>query len=374
MRYQDFCIEFGPPDGKVFPVKVRGSPMGEEGQPQFFGIPFSDEELKAPLYDTKSTGIRLYDLLFKGQVGELFAQTLGRLEDLPQWGLRINICLNPVEPAVSCIAALPWEALFRQTTNEFLGLDRRVSIVRRLLVPRPAGPPRLPSRIRILVAISCPRGLNPIDSHAERQRIAAAVSHNPLVTLTFLEHATTANLRAKLRQCRRFHVLHFIGHGDFNADSRVGRLYFEDDRGYPDPINGEHLARLIQGSHSPLLVFLNACSTAQTTRMGHPSPFSGVAESLVFHGFPIVIAMRAPIRDDVAIGFSETFYDSLSGGRSIEEAMVEARLALLDSHGEDHWTVPQIFTRTGVSPRETAWRRWAGSVLGLGITLGSLWV
>jgi hypothetical protein len=163
-----------------------------------------------------------------------------------------------------------------------------------------------------------------------------------LAEVRFLEQPTLDDLRRALRAFRP-HILHVMGHGDFDAESGRGRLFFTGEDGNPEPVDGELLADHLRDCPSLLLVFLNAC---QTARLSAPNPFAGLATALLQAGVPSVLAMQFPVRDDAAIAFSAEVYRQLTQGEPIETAVAEGRLAIrrrLPAAME--WGAPVLFLR-----------------------------
>jgi CHAT domain-containing protein len=73
------------------------------------------------------------------------------------------------------------------------------------------------------------------------------------------------------------------------------------------------------------LVFLNACQTGS----GGLADFNkGVAQSLVSHGLPALVANQYSVLDTSATHFAQHFYWSLAQGLTIGQAAREARIAV----------------------------------------------
>jgi hypothetical protein len=366
VRYEDFSIHFEPPypDGS-YPVRVLSSSGEGEGT---FLPPFADDETAALLQafgpadrggasrnlspeeagslssSLEEAGERLFEALFTGQVRSLLDSCLGRLEAEAEGGLRIKLCLSPEHPDLARLASLPWEILYRRDRQEFLNLSRRTPVVRYLRVPRPL-PPVLKVPLRILVALAQPFDAPLLDLEREYSQIEDAARRLPGVEVIPLFHATAASLRTKLLEST-FHVLHFMGHGDFDPDTGEGVLLLEDDDGAAAPLPGRLLADLARDFRDLQLLFLNACRTAQASGQDGLDPFAGVATALVLAGVPAVLAMRSPISDQGAIVFSQTFYERLAAGDPADAATSEARLALrLRDPDTLEWATPVLFTR-----------------------------
>ena len=78
-----------------------------------------------------------------------------------------------------------------------------------------------------------------------------------------------------------------------------GMLFLQADRA----MNGTELAQVLTRSRVKLAVF-NACWGAQPDQQGHQAiPRSSLAEVLLHHGVPAVLAMRDSIADQEALSF-----------------------------------------------------------------------
>ncbi len=297
-------------------------------------------EGSAPI-DPREAGEALFRALFSGQVGALWARSLGAVADR---GLRIQIRLRLEASGSPLLDSFPWELLYQPDTRDFLALSRMTPVVRFLEVPRPVSPLRLPAVLRILAVIAEAPELGPLDLERERQEIETAWGDGPGVEIVFLKEARPEALRRALLE-GEIHVLHFMGHGALDRSTGQGVLFFERD-GEPDPVPGESLATLLKDVKSLRLVFLNACETAQTPGGDGRDPFAGVASALVMGGVPAVIAMQLPISDPAAIAFSRTVYLRLADGDPVDAAVTEGRLAIYTAvPGTMEWAIPVLFTR-----------------------------
>lgn len=293
----------------------------------------------------REIGTLLWDHLFAGSVRRLFDQSLGGLGATPDRGLRIRIKVDPREPRAAQLSALPWELLFRPETEDFLALSRKTPVVRYLDVPRPCQPITVEGPLRVLAAMSSPRDLPALDLAAERRKLDLLGQQQENLQLTFLEHASTAEVRGALID-GGFHVLHFMGHGDLDPKTGEGLLYFEGDDGSAEPASGRAVATKLKDLAALGLVVLNACNTAQSAVRRGASPFSGVAGALVLGGVPAVLAMQRPIPDRAAIRFSQALYRRLAAGDPVDGALTEARQAIHSvSPDALEWAIPVLFTR-----------------------------
>ena len=104
--------------------------------------------------------------------------------------------------------------------------------------------------------------------------------------------------------------MHFIGHGVYDEHKKEGFLIFEDDRGGEFAF-GERAVREIFCRRGLSLVFLNACESG---RGGRADFNKGVAQSLVAHGLPALVANQYSVLDSSATSFAQHFYWSLAQG------------------------------------------------------------
>ena len=142
----------------------------------------------------------------------------------------------------------------------------------------------------------------------------------------------------------RWDIVHFIGHGGFDADRVMGYIVVQEAGGskgarlYADDLKDI----LLQPGRKPKLVVLNSCSGAQ----GQPGElFSSTAAELIQSGIPAVVAMQFEISDNMGVAFSNAFYTYLADGLSIERALANTRADLkADNFGE--WISPVLYMRT----------------------------
>ena len=290
-------------------------------------------------------GTALFRSLVPPAVRSLFDQSYGALKD-GQSGLRIKLRFDLQDPELARLHALPWELLCQPETKRFLCLDRRLPVVRYLEVPTGVAAMAVPSPLRVLVVMANPSGLPQLDVEKERKLLDAAWSNRQGIESEVLEDPDPSRLHARLAQ-GPWHVLHFMGHGAFDATAGAGVLYFVGPQHNPLPLSGVALARLL-GNFLPelRLVVLNACNTALTTAPSGRDPFSGVAAALMEGGLPAVLAMQAPIRDQAAISFSSVFYRHLAAGDPVDVAAAHGRLEIyLSDQGSAEWATPVLFMR-----------------------------
>jgi hypothetical protein len=148
------------------------------------------------------------------------------------------------------------------------------------------------------------------------------------------------NGEEKLRQ--GYHLLHFLGHGAFNARREQAALYLQDDDGHARRmIDDEFAGMLARQGVQPRLVFLAACQSAARSMA---DAYLGLGPKLVAAGVPAVIAMQDFVTVKTARQFSATLYRRLIEHGQIDRAVNEVRGTLITSERPDA-AVPVLFMR-----------------------------
>jgi len=356
MDYLNFDLEIVRTE-TGYRAKVLDSPSGAAAVD--FVLPFSDVEAEnfilrmgmsrgvvrgadSPQMEAaKAFGGQLYRAIFAEDVQNCLSGSLAVATQAGN-GLRIRLRLSE---AVE-LADLPWEYLFNPSANRFLSLSISTPLVRVIDLAGALAPLDVQPPLRVLVVVSGPTDLPALDVEKEWERLRAALgelSQRGAVEVVRLEQPTLAALQSALRRST-FHILHFIGHGFFDARAGDGVLAFADETGRARMIRGMELGTLLFDEKSLRLVVLNACEGARTSA---ESPFGGVAQSLLQQGVPAVIAMQFAISDRAAITFSSELYAALADGYAVDGAVAEARKAIF-SHGEGvEWGTPVLYMRAG---------------------------
>jgi len=342
------------------------SPAGEGRST--FQLPFDLDELggilfelgltvrgkeQAPLRDASPAATRtapqrlgdqLFEALFSGPVRSLLDRSLGMIHGRER-GLRIKLHIDPEDPSLAQLASLPWEFLYRKETRDFLNLSQFTPILRYLDVQRPYTPLPLEPPLRILVVLSSPADYVKLNLERERALIEASWARLEDVEVEFMEQANILALQEWLAE-QPYHVLHYMGHGDFDKRTGQGVLVLEDEEGLGALVDGSALGVLLHDMPTMRLVFLNACETAKVTREKGLDPFAGVAAAMVMAGIPAVVAMQFPISDNAAITFAGRFYPLLAHGYPVDAAVAEGRRAIRLAEAETmEWGTPVLFMR-----------------------------
>lgn len=341
-------------NGDGYRARVIDSPAGQASED--FASPFTAAELqnflarvgrRAPMVGTgvkpeellKQFGTRLFDAAFHGETLTGFRRSRDAAEREGK-GLRVKLRLNDV-PA---LGDLPWEYLYDATRQRFLALSKETPIVRFIDVPERVEPLSAPAPLNLIAVLASPRDYDALDVEAEWQRLNDATRElrgQNKITLTRVTPPTLDALRAQLLK-KEYHIFHFVGHGDYDAEQQHGSLLFEDNEGAGDAVTDERLATLLHDVDSLRVALLNACEGGRASAQ---NPFAGVAPRLVQQGIPAVIAMQFPITDNAAVQFSANVYATVADGFPIDAAVNEARRALYFGGSVLEWGTPILFMR-----------------------------
>jgi len=256
-------------------------------------------------------------------------------------GEDLRVVLRIGDPA---LAGLPWEAMFDHETGAYV--CRRDQLVRHVPVASPPPPLQVRPPLRILGIVSSPSDLHRLDAEAEKEHLARALAvsvSQGLAEVRWAPSATWADLQDVLMD-GEWHVLHYIGHGDFDANRDEGVLALEREDGSADLRSASGLVDLLRRARPmPRLVVLNSCAGAAT---GVSNLFSGTAAALVRGGVPAVTAMQYKVTDAAAIAFARGFYAALARGRGVDDAVSSGRVAILGTSDRTlEWVTPVLYLR-----------------------------
>ncbi|HEY0014844.1 MAG TPA: tetratricopeptide repeat protein [Longimicrobium sp.] len=254
--------------------------------------------------------------------------------------------------------SLPWELMRDPSDATPLALEVPVSRTTDMVS---AALSASGEELRVLMVIARPAGVRNADYRAiARPLVARLPGVSGRVTVDVARPPTLNELRRRMQEARQegrpYQVVHFDGHGTYQARGRKprGYLLFENEGGDKDPIPAEDFGAVLAGAGVPLLV-LNACQSGTLTNAGAVE--AAVATRVLRAGAAAVVAMGYSIYVAAAAEFMAAFYESLFNGESVEEAMRSGRrrmhrAALRHSpRGPmplDDWMVPVHYARSAV--------------------------
>jgi formylglycine-generating enzyme required for sulfatase activity len=381
-------------EGHRYSVQLIASPAGEAPASS---VSFSDSNLRASLLGSGETawrdlaprtpagktaeeiGSELFRALISGDVQRCWDTSLEQVRQEGR-GLRLRLWLSDA-PGVE---DLPWELVYDPAHRQFLSLAEDLAVVRYLKNQTRPSFEKVRPPIRVLVLIANPKATSPLDGEQEWELLNRALESSIGKGKVQIERLEPPTLPALERAMRKpWHVVHFVGHGRFDADE--GGLLLEDAAGRPRTVSGRKL-KVVLGSPKQLrLVVLNSCQGARTSP---GNAFAGVAQSLVGAGVPAVVAMRCRVSDPAALLFADRFYTALAEGQAVDASLGEARRAMHADADTLEWSTPVLYLRSPdgsifdfLAPFPASARnwprlsRWAGAALGAAAALGgAYWV
>ncbi len=212
--------------------------------------------------------------------------------------------------------------------------------------------------LKILVMISSPKDL-PAEGrlHFEEEERRILQAFEPLFTrgevqIDFTDNGSLAALKRKIDR-NDYHILHFSGHGFFDAEAKQSFLLLENDLSLrAKPASAREFAEaLLKPRHTVPLVILSSCQTAKAS---HEKALAGITGTLMQKGVPAVIGMGLSIRDTYATSFAAHLYQRLAEKKSLAEAFSHAREQIRAEEAEEirrqnlrtlpmQWMIPNLY-------------------------------
>jgi len=183
--------------------------------------------------------------------------------------------------------------------------------------------------LNVLLMATSPRGVEPpLDFEAEEGQILKATEKKRSLCLTVEESGNLQELGELIEDYEQdyFDVVHLTGHATIEDE----RPYFltETELGDRADSSAEEIASVLQ-FQSPKLIFLSGCRTGYSKSNAVPS----MAEELLKQGATAVLSWGDRVKDDDASAAAATFYQSLSVGQTVTEALAETYQTLLKPQG-----------------------------------------
>lgn len=297
----------------------------------------------------QETGNQLFEWLFADDaLKKAWAAARGQ-----QPLCRVRLRIDATAPELH---AIPWELLRDPGAGDVpqdVTAATATPFSRYLAGQWTPGSPILKRPIRMLVAIADPvdleeNGLAPLNAEGEWNLLQEALGGHPNIQMVRMPGpCTLPALEAEL--AKGFHILHFIGHGAWQDETREAVLYLAnaDNRLVPvkEAAVGEMIARQLSGAaHEDdrlRLVYLSSCETAARDCS---DAFRGMAPRLVASGVPAVLAMQDVVPVKTALAFGKAFYTALLDHGQIDRAANAARSSLLTA-GIRGAGIPVLFMR-----------------------------
>ncbi|MEM9116317.1 MAG: CHAT domain-containing protein [Cyanobacteria bacterium P01_F01_bin.56] len=296
----------------------------------------------------QTLGVKLWQWLFDGAIKGSLDQSLGVAMGQ---GNPLLLCLDIRDPD---LIGLPWEIMqpqpgrqamslndyirFSRTTSDVdpladIGLDQALNVLLVLGEPDVPGDRdstdtlQLESEANLLKRVLTGEGTSGLSA-----RMAAPCRVDVLVR-------PRASELIKLIDKGQYNVFFYAGHGIPAPDG--GLIYLQAE----STLNGTELAQLLLINQVKLAVF-NTCWGARPDQQDQrPMARSSLAEVLLHHGVPAVIAMRDAIADEEALSFIQVFAQALAERNPVDRAMAIARQHLLTLYkfNQPAWTLPVLY-------------------------------
>jgi hypothetical protein len=300
----------------------------------------------------QTLGIHLWQWLFSGAIQTALNQSQGIAMGRNQ-PLRVRLDVRDPD-----LIGIPWEIMQAQAGMPAIALGQQVLFSRTISDVGALPTMRSEQTVNVLVVLgqdttiangsitTAPPETSTVRLRLEQEalalrRVLGNVSHFATTAGCFVDtlvQPTPAELLQKLNS-GRYNVMFYAGHGVPAPDG--GMLFLSPTA----TINGTELAQVLARVGVKLAVF-NACWGAlPDQRSGQTIPRSSLAEVLLHHGVPAVLAMRDSITDDEALAFIQTFAQALAERLTIDQAVAIARQNLLTlfKFNQQAWTLPVLY-------------------------------
>jgi len=287
-------------------------------------------------------GIGLWHWLFDGPLGQTLDHSLGLAQGQNQ-GLHLQLDIRPPE-----LIGLPWEIIQSQPGRPALSLGPQVLFSRTTSAVDPLSPASLAQGLQVLLVLGQAEGGQHSNLQLAREadllrqafqdstsrwtpnplppcRVDTLVEPDPSTLVTTLERG-------------QFNLFFYAGHGVPAPDGGLVLLRAGVS------LSGTELAQALVRGGVQLAVF-NTCWGARPDHQERIIPRSSLAEVLLHHGVPAVVAMRDAIADQESLDFIQVLAGGLADRQTIPVALARARQHLLTVHGFNYpaWTLPILY-------------------------------
>ena len=334
VRFVDFAIRAWRSDPRHVEVIAHTTPVGGMRHPvsvKLSRIRRADVEIgfDYSLERAAEVGRELARVLLPGEIYELFLQSVRWAAERPEVGLRLRLCLD------DDLIDLPWECLYRPELSGpavpagFFLADGDLSLVREPpILPLPARSSERAQRVLFLGTLFDDPEAPDKWMVGEEFRLLGehAASLGSRVRFDFL--ATSARDEVEAQLATPIDVFHYAGHVEADNDDAYflqqahwdGVAAFTEAEATPAPwTRARALAPRLKAAGTRLAVF-NACNSGCWS---FARPFMEAA-------LPAFIGVQGTVSNDAALAFSATLYCALASGLSLDEAVTQARLVVLE--------------------------------------------
>jgi hypothetical protein len=284
-------------------------------------------------------GARLFRIFFRGGVKRLYDTAIGAKG--PKNTLPLELFLRSFE-----LGSWPWEYLYDEGNQRFL-CQEFYPITRGIFT---LNSDKLPERSESKVHILLTTGVDIDDETISPQdeiKILKEIFNTHLASNQFELNIIPRICRKTLHKellGDKYDILHFFGHGGFDARRKEGYLQLDGGDRNLTRCYATEFARLVQ-NRKLRLVFLNACESARGGPDIDPVS-SSIAATLLEKGVPAIIATQFSMPASSAHCFASFTYNSLVRGKSVIEAVGEGRHSMdcEETRQFYDWGIPVLYS------------------------------
>jgi hypothetical protein len=292
-------------------------------------------------------GISLWEWLFDGPIRQTLERSLGMASGQNR-PLRLRLEVRPPE-----LISLPWEIMQPQAGCPALALGPQVLFSRTASAVEPLPQAELETTLRILLVLGQDDPTGTGEPGATLQLPQEAETLKQILKLSTSRLGGSSSVACQVQtlvepnsrtlintlETGNFNVFFYAGHGVPAPDG--GLLFLRPGV----TLSGTELALALVRQGIRLAVF-NTCWGAQPDlQQQQVIPRSSLAEVLLHHGVPAVLAMRDSIADAEALSFIQVLARELAHRQSVAQAVAVARQHLLTTYRFNHpaWTLPVLY-------------------------------
>ena len=286
----------------------------------------------------RTTGETLYRALLTDEQADLLRQSY-----LNAYQARMPLQLRLQLDATPEFLTLPWEYLFEPVRQEFPALSLHSPFVRHTQLMHRIRPLPVTGPLRALVVIANPSTHPDFNSRRTWLNLLDTLDYlaaDRRLLLARLQKPTLHDLQRQLRS-HDYHILHFIGHAQYDRDSQEGRLVFEDEMRRGRLVSGHHLGQMLRDNYATRLVILQAAMEHVDVR----NPMGIVAHHLIPRGVPATAMLPFTMPDRLTAAFFHELYAEVAAFKPVDVAMTEARNAMIVEGGGLLWGAPWLLSR-----------------------------
>ena len=330
------------------PPRAKASEGGGLGS---VGLSLGSETTSLSARLMQQLGLSLWPWLFDGPIQSSFAQSNGIAQGRNQ-PLRLRLDIRDPD-----LIALPWEIMQPRAGKPAISLDPQLRFSRTSTDVNPLCLPKNNKGLKVLLVLgeNDPNSLERTPLQLEREaRSLAEILENSGQTGTAGSDTVPSQVDISIQptpaelikslESGNYNIFFYAGHGMPAPDG--GQLLLRPGT----TLSGIELAQVLVNCQVTLAVF-NACWGAQPFMPQNPEggfsflARSSLAQVLIHHGVPAVLAMRDQIADRESLSLIRAFARALGERMPVDRAVALARQQLLTLYkfNQPAWTLPVLY-------------------------------